>query len=107
MIKPILHLNLKKKWFDMVLSGEKREEYRDISAYWTSIFSSHIYIKGTSYHPTAVIICFSNGYRKNRRQFKINCTRLNVGWGKQEWGASPEKQYFILSLGEIIPEVTP
>jgi hypothetical protein len=24
----ILHLTLKKKWFDMIASGEKREEYR-------------------------------------------------------------------------------
>ncbi|HET8736229.1 MAG TPA: ASCH domain-containing protein, partial [Pricia sp.] len=29
-----LHLNLKKKWFDMILSGEKKEEYREIKEYW-------------------------------------------------------------------------
>ena len=29
-----LHLNLKKKWFDMILSGEKIQEYRDIKDYW-------------------------------------------------------------------------
>lgn len=29
-----LHLNLKKKWFDMIYSGEKKEEYRDTSPYW-------------------------------------------------------------------------
>lgn len=27
----ILHLTLKKKWFDMIQSGEKREEYRKAS----------------------------------------------------------------------------
>lgn len=26
----MLTLPIKKKWFDMILSGEKREEYRDI-----------------------------------------------------------------------------
>lgn len=32
----ILHLTLKKKWFDMIKSGDKREEYRDIKPYWAS-----------------------------------------------------------------------
>ena len=31
----ILHLTLKKKWFDMILSGEKTDEYREIKPYWT------------------------------------------------------------------------
>jgi len=30
----ILHLNLKKKWFDMIASGEKKEEYREMKKYW-------------------------------------------------------------------------
>ncbi len=29
-----LHLTLKKKWFDMIASGEKTEEYREIKSYW-------------------------------------------------------------------------
>ena len=29
-----LHLTLKKGWFDMILSGEKKEEYREIKPYW-------------------------------------------------------------------------
>lgn len=29
-----LHLNLKKKWFDLILSGEKTEEYREIKPHW-------------------------------------------------------------------------
>lgn len=29
-----LHLTLKKKWFDMIASGEKKEEYREIKPYW-------------------------------------------------------------------------
>lgn len=37
-----LHLNLKKKWFDMILSGEKKEEYRDIKGFW---FNRLLYFK--------------------------------------------------------------
>ena len=29
-----LHLNIKKKWFDMILSGEKKEEYKEIKTFW-------------------------------------------------------------------------
>ena len=29
-----LHLTLKKKWFDMIASGKKKEEYREIKPYW-------------------------------------------------------------------------
>ncbi len=28
-----LHLTLKKNWFDLILSGEKKEEYREIKHY--------------------------------------------------------------------------
>jgi len=31
-----LHLNLKKKWFDMIKSGEKKSEYRELTAYWAA-----------------------------------------------------------------------
>lgn len=32
-----LHLNLKRKWFEMILKGEKTEEYRDISEHFVSL----------------------------------------------------------------------
>ena len=31
-----LTLSLKKQWFDMIKSGEKKEEYREIKPYYTS-----------------------------------------------------------------------
>ena len=33
-----LHLVLKRKWLDMIASGEKREEYRTQSDYWIKRF---------------------------------------------------------------------
>ena len=29
-----LHLVLKRKWWDMIASGEKMEEYREVCHYW-------------------------------------------------------------------------
>lgn len=38
----MLVLPIKKKWFDMILSGEKKEEYRDIKPYYKTRFE-HIW----------------------------------------------------------------
>lgn len=103
MNKPILHLNVKRKWFDMIKSGEKKEEYREITSYWGNKFMSNIRIKNKHYHPQDVIICFSNGYKKEREQIYVECLDIWVGYGKPEWGAEPDKQYFILKLGRIHP----
>lgn len=32
--KKVLTLTIDKQWFDMVVSGEKKEEYRIIKGYW-------------------------------------------------------------------------
>lgn len=34
MKKKVLTLTISKKWFDMILSGEKTEEYLEIKPYW-------------------------------------------------------------------------
>lgn len=32
----VLNVTIKKKWFDMIYSGEKKEEYREIKPFWES-----------------------------------------------------------------------
>lgn len=42
MEKKILTLNVSKQWFDMIVSGEKTEEYRVIKPYWvTRLFQNN------------------------------------------------------------------
>jgi hypothetical protein len=105
-MKPILHLNLKdtpkEPWYSMVEARIKKEEYRGIKPFWNRIFSSNIKIKGKYYHPTDVIICFSNGFSKTRRQMKFECLGLKISEGRKEWGAIPGEQYHTLTLGDII-----
>ena len=108
MNKPVLHLNLKSVWFDMILSGLKKEEYREIKPYWERRFGKElcsILIKNQPWHPAFVTICFSNGYSKDRRQFYIDCKDLVIGEGNPEWGAEKGKQYFILKLGDNVERV--
>ena len=43
----ILHLVLKKKWYDMIESGEKTEEYRDINyLYCSRLLYEYVFDKG-------------------------------------------------------------
>lgn len=35
-MKKVLNLVVTKKWFDMIVSGEKNEEYREIKPYWVT-----------------------------------------------------------------------
>ena len=37
----MLILPIKKQWYDMILSGEKKEEYREIKPYYEKRFSTY------------------------------------------------------------------
>jgi len=118
-----LHLNLKKKWFDMIFSGEKKEEYRDLTNYWfkrlcdmkvqcedspVSLTKGEVY--STLSQNSDILnhdlikyfdnIIFSNGYAKDRPQFKIECKGIEIKEGCKEWGAIPGQKYFVIKLGK-------
>jgi len=90
-----LHLNLHRKWFDMILKGDKKEEYRIISEYWLKrlINAKKRGVK---------TITFSNGYSKDRPQFIIEIIDIRIGKGKVKWGADQDDIYIIIYLGKII-----
>ena len=87
-----LQLTLKKKWFDLILSGEKKEEYREIKPYWEKRLIGKKYDR----------IIFRNGYGSYAPWFAIELKGITQGNGKSEWGAEEGKRCFVLSLGEII-----
>lgn len=109
----ILELNLKKQWFDMILSGVKTEEYREIKPYWVKRLQSEY---GTAFYGGTIgnsyskftdgfkhydAIRFSNGYAKDRRQMIVALSDIKIGMGYAPWGAADELT-FILKLGEIL-----
>lgn len=111
----MLTLPIKKKWFDMILSGEKKEEYREMTPYYTTRFMNHfgyIVMNGKTVEtdlpeelkkdPKQPII-FRNGYSHRSPSFTAICS-LREGTGKPEWGAEPGKEYYVLTIHEIIRE---
>lgn len=100
----MLTLPIKKKWFDMILNGEKKEEYREIKPYYTSRFRKlwqGSLIGGRAKRE----ILFRNGYRKDSPILKAVCT-IDTGFGKPEWGADPEKEYYRLYIHEVYWRIT-
>lgn len=99
----MLTLPIKKKWFDMILSGEKKEDYREIKPYYDSRFT-----KGNFWIDEFIgiyaTIRFRNGY--NLTSPTIECrVEIQKGCGKPEWGAEPGKLYYVLKILNV-EEVT-
>lgn len=101
----ILHLTLKKKWFDMITSGEKKEEYREKKDYWVDrLCDMDKCLKSNTYDhfkPFDTIV-FRNGYAKNAPSITVNCEGIKVGTAKPEWSDNWQGDVFIIKLGEII-----
>lgn len=99
----MLILPIKKKWFDMILSGEKTEEYREIKKYYETRFES-VFGRCTFGPDTECPvkeIMFRNGYSKESPSFIAVC-KLRQGKGKTEWGAEKGKEYYILEILKVI-----
>lgn len=117
----ILHAPLKAKWYQMIESLIKPEEYRAITAYWivrlfrdengckisrqTANFlaSNNIEIlkwwieSGKLVFKPFDFVKFSYGYTKRIMTFEIES--ISIGKGKPEWGA-PDENVFIIKLGK-------
>lgn len=87
-----LHLVLKHKWYDMIASGEKKVEYRDLKDYYRKKF----------YNKNYTHVVFHKGYTNETMTFRIE--GIGIGEGKPEWGAEKGKNYYKIILGERIYE---
>ncbi len=117
----MLVLPIKKKWFDMILFGEKKEEYREIKSYWTKRFSKYFEIEermllkrvddffkikqGKSFLLLAggktKNIKLRNGY-SNASPYVIVKVTLLIGEGMVEYGAKINETYYCLKILDIL-----
>lgn len=97
----MLILPIKKKWFDMIRSGEKREEYRAIKPYYRKRFETIGLLDayGLPVVNTTRVI-FRNGYSTKSPQFEAE-VELDIKEGKPEWGAEPGVEYYVLKIRKI------
>ncbi len=79
--KNILHLTLLKKWFDLIASGEKVVENREIKPYWTKRLVGKTFDE----------VHFKNGYSKDAPFMRV------------EWkGMKQENGKYVILLGNIL-----
>jgi len=116
----ILHLTLKKKWFDMIVSGEKEEEYREIKKYWANRLGGSNEYRGNDkgllpndkttywngFYPIKLryfdAVKFTNGYGKHCPTTTFECLGIDIGMPNPAW-CEPEdegKYCFIIKLGK-------
>lgn len=93
--KNTLHLVLKRKWWDMIKSGEKREEYRLYTPYWRNrLLISESPLRFVPYK----YLVFHLGYTNNIMKFKINSIRYGIG---NPVLGSPVDPCFIISFIDV------
>ena len=116
-----LHLVLIGKWYDMIASGEKTEEYRALTPYWCNrliqrygidywkgIFEHNSIDKLADKHNSRIpaiygfngvrnydVVCFHRGYTNTTMTFEY--ASLYIDKGKEEWGA-PKEPVFIIKI---------
>ena len=119
----ILDLSLTYHWYDMIASGVKKEEYRELKEFyfkrlnmeWRLHLEQGCY-KGCnafSYDPACCVGCkefkpypydavrFHRG-QGGKTSMLVECKGISIGYGEPEWGAPVDKPGFIISLGNII-----
>ncbi len=101
-----LKMTLNKKWFDMILSGEKKEEYREIKRHWIQRLCDEVeyemnYGNWEGIFKKFNFVEFSNGYSPKSRKMIVEFKGIEIGEGKSQWGAERETEYFKIHLGAI------
>ena len=82
----MLVLPIKKKWFDMIKSGEKKEEYREIKDYYDKRLASYFGENSITQKP----VIFRNGYRHDSPKIKCWCN-LDMREGEPTWRSGSRK----------------
>lgn len=93
----------------MILSGEKKEEYREFKEYWIKRFGYNYesdyetgYWNEEMFNLPDVIV-FTNGYGKHMPSFTIEVIDWKLDKSEHpEWGGDTSNYQFIFKLGEIL-----
>ena len=100
--KKVLHIILEKKWFEKIVSGEKKEEYREIKPYWASRlvnqkaesgevlfdeFGGYCRVLGEPEYKPFTHVLFYSGYAKDRQVLEKKIESISIG--KPQKGMCP------------------
>ena len=86
----ILILPIKRFWFDKILSGEKKEEYRNITPYYEKRLERYM-------HNPYFFVGLRAGYSMASPFIVCRCN-LRHGEGLEKWGAEKGVRYYVLEI---------
>ena len=90
----ILPLVLKGKWYDMIASGKKTEEYRADTPYWHRRLSNWaIGMTCGGY----LVIAFSRGYQKPDLFVEACSCKIYTNRRRPDWG-EPSGSHYVIGL---------
>ena len=102
----VLSLILKGKWYDLIASGVKREEYRVATQYWQKRIENWVLSNKPNH-----IIEFRRGYRRDAPRMAFSAMAIikdRLRWfgmrqadDHPEWG-EPRGLHFVLVLGSRV-----
>lgn len=109
----MLIMPIKRKWLEMIRSGEKKEEYRDIKPYYTSrirnLITASPWMDGRTIEEIKAAgdkgvrfedVVLRGGYDRLAPAIRISGT-ITIGTGKPEWGAEPNRKYYIFRIESV------
>ena len=116
MKKRFLTLTVSKQWFNMIVTGEKTEEYREIKPYWLRRITkdadgdySYIHTDdgkfvaltlGSDFRSPYTHVLFINGYRRDSPRIEKEIESITIG--KPKKGLCPDKwldhEFFIIKF---------
>lgn len=108
-MKKVLNLVVTKKWFNMIVTGTKNEEYREIKPYWIKRLTTNCevaydvaaetYCGEVLYRPYTHVL-FSAGYSKDRPSIEKEIEYITIGMPKK--GLCPDQwlnqRFFIIKF---------
>lgn len=96
----ILHLTLKKKWFDLIASGEKKHEYREGKEYWKKRL-----LDRDGFAIEFDEVYFRNGYKKDAPFMRVEWKHLSTIYGGNwpgDHGEIANDGDFVIDLGDVL-----
>lgn len=106
MLPAVLKLTVKKEWFDLIKSGEKTEEYRELKEFWCKRLCTDEIYENSKGHTTNIkeyqFVEFKNGYSKDAPTIITECKEITIGKPTKQGSQLFENDVFIISLGEVV-----
>ena len=108
-MRTALNLPIKRKWLDMIASGEKQEEYRDGENPQCFRLYNDIGRNGCVM-PDDLVAVFRNGYRMDSKAIAVELVGMTLRGGHEakhpRWGEQGRRTHFVLLLGKTVARGT-